>query len=137
MKRDVILILVLVYGLAFFACSCLPKSLPVVEEKVNYADSLLVCKDKVAELQAKVTKDSLFRIEQLTLVYDMAEQIKVLNDSLKRFEKTPLMNEELFLKVYRYERILYYWNITVRNPSQKVFLNGWINRVLSGEEDKE
>lgn len=32
---------------------------------------------------------------------------------------------------YKIERAIYYNNLTVRSPSMKVFLNGWLNRLSS------
>jgi len=117
---------------AIFVSACTSKAATSDEKQltVNCCDSLTVYKMKVLELQEKVKKDSLFMAEQWNLVYRMA-------DSLKLYEKTPLMTEELFLKVYRYKRLLYYYNICVKNSSQWQFYRGWSTRVFKGEEDKK
>lgn len=39
-------------------------------------------------------------------------------------------NDSLFIERYKIQRIKYYKGIVQNNPTQSVFLVGWINRVL-------
>jgi len=39
-------------------------------------------------------------------------------------------NDSLFVERYRLERVKYYNGIAQRNPSQRKFLVGWINRAV-------
>lgn len=47
--------------------------------------------------------------------------LKSINDSL---------TTQLFLAKYRIERVKYYLNICLKNPSQDKFLKGWIRRAV-------
>jgi hypothetical protein len=40
------------------------------------------------------------------------------------------LNTELFLSEFRVERVRYYLNICIKNPSQDKFLKGWIKRAI-------
>ena len=52
----------------------------------------------------------------------------------KKFDSLQIVikkkNDSLFIERYKIERVKYYTKIVEKNPSQSVFLRGWINRVL-------
>lgn len=52
----------------------------------------------------------------------------------KKFDSLQIVikkkNDSLFIERYKLERVKYYNRIVQNNPSQSVFLVGWINRVL-------
>lgn len=50
-----------------------------------------------------------------------AEGLRIENDSLR---------SKLFLVTYKVERVRYYLNIALRNPSQDKFLKGWVKRAI-------
>lgn len=49
-------------------------------------------------------------------------------DSLKRVVSE--LNDKLFVSNYKIERVRYYLNIAINNPSQDKFLKGWVRRAI-------
>ncbi len=139
MKRKTILSIMFCMALLSFSMIyCTAKKQPLaVKKSETHCDSLGIYKVWLKEVRTQIEADSVMQIAQSQLIEQLASQNHVYQDSLYLFRKTPLMNEDLFLKVYRYERLLYYYNIIVRNSSQKAYWWGWSSRVFKGEEDKK
>lgn len=49
------------------------------------------------------------------------DQLKKENDSLR---------SKLFLANYKVEKVRFYLNLTIKNPSQTKFLKGWVKRAI-------
>jgi hypothetical protein len=49
-------------------------------------------------------------------------------DSLKHV--TDSLTRKLFVAEYKLQRVKYYLNIAIKNPSQTKFLKGWIKRAI-------
>lgn len=61
----------------------------------------------------------------------LTDSIVLLQSRVKELEADTIMSAECFVAQYKLERIKYYMNIANKNPSQRQFLRGWINRVLN------
>lgn len=84
---------------------------------------LFSCKPKTIYVN-RVIHDTLIRqikVKPDTIIIEKNIIDTVIIDSLKL---------ELFLNKYRIEKVRYYLNICLKNPSQDKFLKGWIKRAL-------
>lgn len=61
-------------------------------------------------------------------VIDTIPQNVYVCDSLHRTIDS--LKNRLFISEYKVQRVKYYLNITLRNPSQTKFLKGWIKRAV-------
>ena len=53
-----------------------------------------------------------------------------LNDSLEKLNKRPGMTEMQFVQLYKYDRLLKYYKICKRKPTQWKYYKGWSIRVF-------
>lgn len=53
-----------------------------------------------------------------------------LKDSINRLNKRPVMTEAQFIQLYKYDRLLKYYKICKKKPSQWKYYKGWSIRVF-------
>jgi hypothetical protein len=54
----------------------------------------------------------------------------LLSDSIVKLNKS-VMNTNQFIEIYKYERLLKYYQICVNNPTQWAYYKGWSIRVFT------
>jgi hypothetical protein len=52
------------------------------------------------------------------------------NDSIKVLNQRTVMSSSDFLRIYKYERLLKYYKICKRKPTQWKYYKGWSTRVF-------
>jgi hypothetical protein len=58
------------------------------------------------------------------------DSICILKDSIVRLNQRPVMTADQFLKMYKYDRLLKYYKICKRKPTQWKYYKGWSIRVF-------
>jgi len=101
--------LIVLFAILAFSCKSDPvKVQTTVRDSVVYRDSLIT----IQRPDSSMSADSLRVI---------IAQFKRENDSLKT---------ALFIAQYKVNRVRYYLNICLRNPSQDKWLKGWVLRAI-------
>lgn len=68
--------------------------------------------------------------KQLFSMYKVAvDSISTLNREAEVLRQKQ-MTEQQFLDLYDFQTVKKYWSICKRNPSQKKYLMGWLNRIF-------
>jgi len=57
-------------------------------------------------------------------------KIALLNDSIAKLSQRPLMTKQQFIQLYKYDRLLKYYKICKRKPTQWKYYKGWSIRVF-------
>ncbi len=112
--------LTLILLIAFLACNN-PKS-PTVG--IIYTDSCAYYKHEDSVLIAQLY-DSL---DNMSLELAASGQGTQVHDQLKK--ENDSLRSRLFVVNYKIERVRYYLNIALQNPSQDKFLKGWVKRAI-------
>ena len=63
-------------------------------------------------------------------ILTMHDSIVVLHDSIAILKARPLMTEEQFIDIYKYESLRKYWDLCMRNPVQWKYFKGWCARIF-------
>jgi len=58
------------------------------------------------------------------------DSIAILKDSIVKLNKRPVMSADQFVRLYKYDRLLKYYKICKRKPSQWKYYKGWSIRVF-------
>ena len=58
------------------------------------------------------------------------DSIAILKDSIVRLNQRPVMTEAQFVRLYKYDRLLKYYQICKRKPTQWKYYKGWSIRVF-------
>lgn len=111
----------LLLALIILSFSC--KKDEVIPIAINYTDSLNEYQTLINEY-IFVTDNLLEKIDTLN------DSLTIYKDSVKYLSEKPLMNEDYFVKIYKYETIVKYYNIVKRKPSQEKYFKGWVYRVI-------
>jgi len=53
-----------------------------------------------------------------------------LQDSIAKLNKRPVMSADQFVRLYKYDRLLKYYKICKRKPTQWKYYKGWSIRVF-------
>lgn len=111
----------------FFSCSS--DTDPIIEHKLKDQEFYIQilsdsCNDLVKEVQM-----------QDSVIFVLSGSLLKLQDSIIAFKKNA-MSEENYIRAYKYERLLKYYKICKKNPSQWKFYKGWSTRVFEND-DKE
>lgn len=94
------------------------------------SQSVNITSDSLTSLYQELDEVKNINIELFANYKQLADSVSVLKDSLEKLNKKPLMDEKLFIKVYKYETLLRYYQICKKNPSQWVYYRGWSTRVF-------
>jgi len=94
------------------------------------------CKDSVSILREQI--DSLTCVtknyeENLLRCKEMSDSINFLHDSIGQLLQRPMMTEQQFLDLYRYERIKKYFDLCEKDASQWKYMKGWLRRVMENK----
>ena len=90
-------------------------------------DSLLV-RDSTNKSETYLFVSQLNELQKSdSIKSDSISKLNIIIDSLKA---KPMMSEEQFLKIYKYESLYKYYKIVINNSSQKKFFWGWSKRVF-------
>lgn len=74
--------------------------------------------------------DDLLR-QDTALISQLNDQLATMSQQVNALERAnDSCKTKLFLSNYRVERVRYYLNIAIKNPSQDKFLKGWIKRAI-------
>ena len=57
-------------------------------------------------------------------------KIALLNDSIVKLNQRPVMTKQQFILLYKYDRLLKYYKICKRKPTQWKYYKGWSIRVF-------
>jgi hypothetical protein len=63
-------------------------------------------------------------------VYVLNSSIQLLNDSIVKLNQRAFMTTRQFVILYKYDRLLKYYRICVKNQSQWKYYKGWSIRVF-------
>jgi len=64
------------------------------------------------------------------IVVALNDKIVMLNDSITKLNQRPVMTKQQFIQLYKYDRLLKYYKICKRKPTQWKFYKGWSIRVF-------
>lgn len=100
--------------------------------------SLVSCKSiqtkTVYEIQTKTdtltVRDTINIIDTFYVEYKTTDTVFVQNLDTIRLGNCDSLKERLFVSDYKLQRVRYYLNIAIKNPSQTKFLKGWIRRAI-------
>lgn len=110
----------LLLALIILSFSCKKdKSVPIV----NYSDS-------INEYQTLINEYMFVNDNLREHINTLNDSLAIYKDSVKYLSEKPLMNEDYFVKIYKYETIVKYYNIVKRKPSQEKYFKGWVYRVI-------
>jgi len=59
------------------------------------------------------------------------DSVQLLNESIVKLNQRPLMTSQQFIILYKYDRLLKYYRICLKNSSQWKFYKGWSIRVFT------
>ena len=131
-------ILCLVFSCVFVGFVGCTSGKPVQNKQpIAQADYLVVLKDSVAELNMKLDKLTFMAstYEHYLVAYEnelltKTDSITLLTDSVNKLNDRPLMTKQQFLDLYKYERLLKYYNICKARPVNWKYYKGWTTRVF-------
>lgn len=111
------------------------KQTTVIEETLEPKFQLANFDSSCYELRGQDSLQIITLTEQLTEVVVQLNAAAYENDGLRKQvtnlkARNDSIHESAFLARYKLERVRYYLNICLRNPSQDKFLKGWIARAL-------
>ena len=95
-----------------------------LETKYN----LLLSKDSVSQNEHDFLINGLKELREIDSL--KSDSITKLNNIIDSLKAKPIMSQEQFLKLYKYESLYKYYKIVINNPSQKKFFWGWSKRVF-------
>jgi hypothetical protein len=93
-------------------------------------DNTSVLEDSIDILNEKLYYSQKANKELFVMYQNVADSFMIVSDSLDRLNEKPLMTEKQFIEIYKYERLLKYYKICKRNPTQWKFYKGWSIRVF-------
>jgi len=64
------------------------------------------------------------------IVSTLNAKIVLLNDSIVKLNQRQVMTKQQFMQIYKYERLLRYYKICKRKPTQWKYYKGWSKRVF-------
>jgi hypothetical protein len=100
--------------------------------------SLVSCKSvttkTVYEIQTKTdtltARDTINIIDTFYVEYQTTDTVFIQNTDTIKIGNCDSLKERLFVSDYKLQRVRYYLNIAIKNPSQTKFLKGWIRRAI-------
>ncbi len=118
----------IVFFLFIVSCfSCVPR---VSRESQSTVDSTAYYRAKCDTLTYMVTTYEKYLVSYENQLRDKRDSIQVLTDSVVTLNDRPLMTKAQFLELYRYERLLKYYQICKNKPTQWKYYKGWSTRVF-------
>ena len=67
------------------------------------------------------------------MLVSYSNEIRLLQDSLKKYKNKPIMNSEQFIQLYKYQTIYNYYKIVKKYPKNSKYLWGWVRRTIEGK----
>ncbi len=136
MKRIVFFCVFSVLLCVGFACT---SGKPIHSKSVT-TDDLQVLEDSVTSLNLKLDQLTFLAAtyETYLIAYEndcitKADSIRLLTDSVNKLNNRPLMTKQQYLDLYKYERLLKYYNICKSRPVNWKYYKGWSTRVFEGD----
>ena len=114
--KQLLIVLLMAVSLA---CTSQPK-----EPTPSLRDSVTVLTQQIADYQIAI------QVQQQG-IDKLNEQITCLSDSLIRLYNKPLMSTQQFIDLYRYNRILKYYKLCERKPTNWKYFKGWVRRAIN------
>lgn len=90
--------------------------------------NILLSKDSISQNEHDFLMKGLKELQEMDSI--KSDSISKLNNIIDSLKAKPIMSQEQFLKLYKYESLYKYYRIVVNNPSQKKFFWGWSKRVF-------
>ena len=90
--------------------------------------NILLSKDSISQNEHDFLMKGLKELQEMDSI--KGDSITKLNNIIDSLKAKPIMSQEQFLKLYKYESLYKYYRIVVNNPSQKKFFWGWSKRVF-------
>ena len=89
---------------------------------------ILLSKDSISQNENDFLINGLKELQEMDSI--KSDSIAKLNNIIDSLKAKPMMSQEQFLKLYKYESLYKYYRIVVNNPSQKKFFCGWSKRTF-------
>jgi len=86
--------------------------------------------DSTAYYKAKYDTVMFLASQYEKFLVDYENEHTVLKDSISRLNKRQVMTEAQFIQLYKYDRLLKYYKICKKKPSQWKYYKGWSIRVF-------
>jgi len=127
-------ILIVCIAMLALACTTQPRALA---PPISAPDYIELLKDSVDVLNARI--DTLNKLcdtyENTILVQQrgietLDTQVTLLSDSIIALNEKPLMSPAQFIDLYRYERIVKYYKLCERTPTNWKYFKGWVYRAI-------
>lgn len=90
----------------------------------------VVLKSDYLKLQDSVKNIGLRYQDSQSRIVLLQDSIIVLSDSIEDLLIRPMMTEEQFIQLYKFERLEKYYRICKKNPVQWKYYKGWSIRVF-------
>lgn len=97
-------------------------------------------KDSMVILNGKIDSLTMLTVNYEKNLLDCKEQnnarsdsINFLQDSIGKLLQRPMMTEQQFLDLYRYERIKKYFDLCEKDASQWKYMKGWLRRIMENK----
>jgi hypothetical protein len=108
-------------------------------QSITQADYLQLLKDSVQKLNIELERLTFVAntYEKYLVAYENErivknDSIRLLADSVVKLNARPLMTEQQFLDLFKYERLLKYYKICKARPVNWKYYRGWSTRVFEG-----
>jgi hypothetical protein len=66
-------------------------------------------------------------------IHSHTDSIAILKDSIVKLNKRPIMTNDQFIKLYKYEQLYKFYLICKRKPSQWKYYAGWSRRTFENK----
>lgn len=120
--------------LTVIACSSNTKTKPITQQ-----DYLVLLKDSCHQLKAQLDSTTTLArtyesglIAQQNEIISQENQIAILQDSIYR-QSLKIMKKSQFIELYKYKRLLKYYNLCKKKPDYWKYYKGWSIRVFELE----
>ena len=107
----------IIYILLLTFVSCKSVQTKTVYEIQTKTDTLTLC-------------DTINIIDTFYVEYKKTDTVFIQNTDTIILGNCDSLKERLFVSDYKLQRVRYYLNIAINNPSQTKFLKGWIRRAI-------
>lgn len=108
-----------------FLCSCVASPNPF-----KRGEQGTVTSDSTAYYKAKCDSLTFMAATYEKYIVNYENQLQEMNDSIVKLNNRPLMTKQQFLDLYKYERLLKYYNLCKKKPVNWKYYKGWSTRVF-------
>lgn len=120
MKKLALFLIAVMLGMMFLVACFAPK--PAVVLKSDYL-----------KLQDSIESIELENQRSLRSIRILRDSVVIMQDSIEGLLIRPMMTEDQFVQLYKFERLEKYYRICKKNPVQWKYYKGWSIRVFEHE----